>query len=76
MKLRPSHNCHFVGTPYLDRFHHKFPLNGVEMHLPTTNDSQRTGRGKNILENTSATVWIQHAPEEAKSRRMSAHLCK
>ena len=56
-----------------DLFH--FEENRMNYGIPVWNDKKLTiqsfARIDKILDNTSAKLWIQHDPEEAKSKRMS-----
>lgn len=61
-----------------DLYH--FEENRANYGIPVWNDKKQTiqsfARIDNILANTSSTLWIQHDPEEAKSKRMSPNFYK
>jgi len=76
----PGHQSLYIKLPETgpvilsgDLYH--FEENRTNYGIPVWNDKKLTiqsfARIDNILDNTSAKLWIQHDPEEAKSKSMS-----
>lgn len=76
----PGHQSLYIKLPQTgdvilsgDLYH--FEANRTDYGIPVWNDKKMTiqsfARIDNILDNTPATLWIQHDPIEAKSRKMS-----
>jgi len=76
----PGHQSLYVKLPETgpvilsgDLYH--FEDNRKNYGIPVWNDKKLTVQSfakiDNILDNTSATLWIQHDPDEAKSKKMS-----
>ena len=81
----PGHQSLYIKLPETgpvilsgDLYH--FKENRTNYGIPVWNDKKLTiqsfARIDNILDNTSAILWIQHDPEEAKSKRMSPSFYK
>lgn len=81
----PGHQSLYIKLPETgpvilsgDLYH--FEENRTNYGIPVWNDKKLTiqsfARIDNILDNTSAALWIQHDPEEAKSKRMSPNFYK
>jgi len=76
----PGHQSLYLKLPETgpvilsgDLYH--FHENRQDYGIPVWNDKKSTissfAKIDNILDNTSAKLWIQHDPEEAKTMRMS-----
>ena len=81
----PGHQSLYIKLPETgpvilsgDLYH--FEENRVNYGIPVWNDKKLTiqsfARIDHVLDNTAATLWIQHDPEEAKSKRMSPNFYK